>query len=385
MVSTITDEVVKHVTETLNKRLDLLAPVVTNEFSQSRRHPPLWKRHLRCSSDSRSNESSQKQSNVQDEGQSSDISIETVDESQDANIAKGSEQHLRQEKLNLKHDLNRIQDQIRMLLKKERHRISKVIGHLEPNADEGQEQPVQTNNARKDPVVLTNKSNSESLLFDQYDQRTQTKPLKIPDGELRMNCSITGNQMLDGNHPNVSWYDDNFTLEDTDEVNLCSGSFVAADDQEQEDTFVIVTMPTSKNLEQSLAHPTTSVTTVDAAVAQQQQRDSSRDSPSFELLSETPSPPSSLYIDEEHFSSAFSVNGESPQPSEEPNRSYSPCLYVADVFSDIPPSPLEFTDKVCVLCIYIVTSRAVVRYLERSHTQLTRATTHYIYIYFFFF
>lgn len=338
MVSIVTNEVVKQMTEVLNKRLDFLEPLANSEVGQSRRYPSLSKRYPRCPpSDSHANESNQKRLNVQDEEQSSDISIESVDEPQDTNIARDLKQQLRQEKLNLKHDLYRIKNQIRMLLKEEHHRISEVIDNLDTDAGNGQEQSVvQGNNARKDSALPTC---CESLLVDQYDQRIQTEPLKIPDGELRMNCSITGNQMLDGDRPDDTWYD-NFT-EDVDKISLCSGSFVAADDQEQEDAFVIIQMPNSKNIDQSLAHPTTSAT---AVAEQRQQRDNSRDSPSFELLSETPSPPSSLYIDEEHFSSAFSVNGESPQPPEEPNQSTG-SPYVMNIFDDVSPSQ-EFTDKV---------------------------------------
>lgn len=291
----------KHMVEMLNKRLDYLAPLPCNECYQCQSHPCFLKRH----SNPRAKQTDEKRINTQDEGQSTDTSMEHTN-------AKDHERQLRQEKLNLHHELDRIKGEIRVLMKDKYHRFD---GMTDPNlgTTKGQEQPTQNNNVRED---FASPSCCMSSKVDLHD-------LKALDGELRMNCSITGNQML-----YLDCLEDTCDnlMEDIDKVSLCSGCFNGTEDREQEDTFVMIDMPTLESADRLL--------TDSKVFAEHRQRDSSRDSPSFELLSETPSPRSSLYIDEEHFSNSFPAyeNGGNPLPSQETNVQR---IYVVDVHGKI--------------------------------------------------
>ncbi|KAL0113730.1 hypothetical protein PUN28_012688 [Cardiocondyla obscurior] len=84
MISIITNEVIRNVTEVLNKRMDSFVHPSLKQLGQSRSqsYSALSKRHSRCSSDS--NEKAQKRIRSQDEEQSSDTSIERVEEPQHA-------------------------------------------------------------------------------------------------------------------------------------------------------------------------------------------------------------------------------------------------------------------------------------------------------------
>ncbi|XP_011150915.1 uncharacterized protein LOC105190102 isoform X2 [Harpegnathos saltator] len=328
MMSTITQEVVKQMKEILNEHLDSFTSLISDETNQSRRrsHSSLSKRHLRCSFDShlnaQLNERNHKTVNAQDEGQFSDASIEQVDEPEDLNINMNAKDHCRQLQqtkllLNL-NDLDNIKDIHEILKEKQYYRIDEMTNNLDISANnkQGYKESVQNvndNNVQEDVTPIC------SMTSD---------ALKILDGELRMNCSITGNRALnvDSFHENT-WCDD--LTEDIDKISHCSGCSIAADERKHVDTFVMVDMPTSENTDPPLAHSKV------FSIAELQQRDNSRDSPSFELLSETPSPRSSSCIDEEHFVNVFSTNEEDLQTTVEIPKTVTSSAYMVDIYGKI--------------------------------------------------
>ncbi|XP_032690294.1 uncharacterized protein LOC116853349 isoform X2 [Odontomachus brunneus] len=321
IVSTVTQEVVKQMTEMLNKRNKRIKSFLSNETKQSKRrsHSSLSKRYPRCFFDPQSKEKNQKRMNAQDEGHFSDASIERVDEPQDSNVnAKDHDRQLHLTKLYLR-DLDGIKGQLHKILKEKRYyRDDEMTNNLDMDTNNKQE--------RRQSIQNVNNNNVQEDITSPICNMT-SDALKILDGELRMNCSITGNRALniDSFHENT-WCDD--LMEDIDKISYCSGCSIAADEREHVDTFVIVEMPMSENANPSLTQPNTSSAT------ELQHRDS-RDSPSFELLSETSSPRSSLYVKEGHFVNVFSAQETNLQmPVENPNPAVS-STYMVDIHGKI--------------------------------------------------
>lgn len=371
MVSTITHEVVRNVTEVLNKRLDSLVHPPLKELSQSRSHSysSLSKRHSRCSLES--NEKTQKRIKSQDEEQSSDASIERVDEPQNVNTAKDpqtekdmiftisqevvkemtemlnriplvslksapskkpgqsrSQSHLPSSKRfpryfdsqsseknqrKMRHqdgeqssddasmeckyeprnastpDISRqLQKKLDLIgdaicasvlkekRKKKHHRIAQVTTD-NLNSDIRKEQSAQ-NNAQEDFIPQKN------LQMDpmSYDETPY-------ENELRMSCSVTGHQILDeGRCTKDVWCRNNSDIDKT--------SFWSCDrEEEDDDAFEIIQMSAFGSRNESFTCP-------EEPTAEQRRHDSNRDSPSFELLSEPPSPTCFMHFNEEHFS-----------------------------------------------------------------------------------
>lgn len=326
MVSTVTQEVVKKMTEMLNKRMDSFKSLLSNETNQSkRRSHSLSKRHPRCSFDS--NEKNQKRINAQDEGHFSDASIERVDEPQDSNVNVNTTDHdrqLQQAKMYL-HDLDNIKGQIHELLKeKQYYRADEMTNNLDIGTNNRQE--------RRQSVQSVNDNNVQENVAPPICSMT-SDALKILDGELRMNCSITGNRALnvDSFYENT-WCDD--LMEDIDKISYCSGCSITAE-REHADTFVMVEIPMPENADPSHSQ---------SKALSEQQRDNSRDSPSFELLSETSSPRSSSYIEEEHFVNVFSTKEKDLQtpvenPSPVPNSTYMVDIHGKIYNEQLPTTP----------------------------------------------
>lgn len=382
MVSTITHEVVNNITEVLNKRLEYLAYPPLKELGQSRSqsYSSLSKRHPRCSLDS--NEKNQKRIKSQDEEQSSDASIERVDEPQNVNTAKEknpqteknmistisqevvkemtemlnripldshssvpskkqsrSQSHLfsskrflprhfdsqlsekkNQRKMRLQ-DGEQSSDDASMehkyeprnsnttnisrqlldkfdflvadaicascLLKEEKRKkksmpsvdhnqwIAKVVDNLDSNICN--EQSIQ-NNAREDFIPRKN-------LPSQVDPIPHDETPEMFENELRMSCSVTGHQMLDeGRRSKDVCYNS-----DIDKTSFCS----CDREEEDDDAFEIIQLSTLDNRNELFTEEPS---------AEQRRHDSNRDSPSFELLSEPTSPTCFMHFNEEHFS-----------------------------------------------------------------------------------
>ncbi|XP_011866460.1 PREDICTED: uncharacterized protein LOC105561261 [Vollenhovia emeryi] len=443
MVSTITQEVVKNVTEVLNKRLDSLT---LKELAQSRgqSHPSLSKRHPRCSFDS--NEKNQKRMRSQDEEQSSDASIERVDEPQNVSTADApqtkkdvistishevvkemteilnripldsphtsapskklgqsrspshlplskrfprhldpSEKNQRKMRLQdgeqsmertyeprnastadisrqLQKKLDLIGDAICASVLKEKKK-KKKHHHWIPSAfidnlnnDVVKKQSTQ-NNAKKELVFQEKKEKEPDATLDQWIDRvigdlkkadfemkrrnengdvSYRKDLPLRTGPisynettgmfenemLRMSCSVTGHQILDeGRRTGDDWCCDN---PDTDKTTFCPCDQEVEDD----DAFEIIQMPNLVSRNESFTRP-------EEPAAEQRRHDSNRDSPSFELLSESPSPTPTccMHFNEEHFS-ANEGNAEQQPPPADANPSTS-SIYVIDIHGKV--------------------------------------------------
>ncbi|XP_014485451.1 PREDICTED: uncharacterized protein LOC106749967 isoform X2 [Dinoponera quadriceps] len=368
MVSTITQEVVEQMTEMLDKRLDSFTSSLFNETSQYKRrsHSSLSKRHSRYSFESHSNEKNQKRINVQDEGQFSDASIERVDEPQDMNVnvnVKDHDRQLQQAKLYL-HDLDNIKGQIHELLKeKQYYRVDDMTNNLDTGINRQD---------RRESIQSVNDNNVQEDIASPVCCMT-SDALKILDGEFRMNCSITGNRALnmDSSHENT-WCND--LMEDIDRISHYSGCSILSDEREHMDTFVMVEMPMPENVDPSLKHPKVS------SAAELQQRDNSRDSPSFELLSETPSPRSSSYICEEHFVNVFSANEKDLQTSVVNSNSAVSSAYMVDIHGKIynehvpttPGTNIEFEKRSDGIYSFVAETLPV-REIDSSMSKLSHA------------
>ncbi|KYN38877.1 hypothetical protein ALC56_06876 [Trachymyrmex septentrionalis] len=374
MVSTITKEVVKKVTVELNKRLNSFAnPPLKEELGQSRSqsYSFLSKRHPKCSFDS--NEKNQKRMSSQDEEQSSDASIERVDEPQNVNTTEdlqtkkdmistisqevvkemtemlnktslksvsskkhgqsqnhshlsslkrfsryfdphSSEKNQRKKKsqdgeqssddASMEHmyesrnaDISRqkkldrlIEDTICATLKEEKRKrkyhqrmasettdnINKTTDNI--NSDVGKEQS--RSNMREDFVPQKN-------LPLHVDPKSYDETKGVFENELRMSCSVTGHQILDEGRRRDTW------CSDIDKTSFCSCN----QEEEDDDAFEFIQMPTLGSRDESLTHS-------EELTGEQRRHDSNRDSPSFELLSESPSPTPTcfMHFNEEHFS-----------------------------------------------------------------------------------
>lgn len=101
------------------------------------------------------------------------------------------------------------------------------------------------------------------------------------ENELRMSCSITGHQMLDENRS-------------SNDISRCNKNLSDEEKEKEDESFEIIQMPDSQNSGELFVQ------------REESQHNSSRDSPSFELVSETSStrvsPPCSIYMNEDHFS-----------------------------------------------------------------------------------
>ncbi|KAG7211259.1 hypothetical protein KM043_010567 [Ampulex compressa] len=133
------------------------------------------------------------------------------------------------------------------------------------------------------------------------------------NGDIRMNCSITGHQML-----NKSALTGTTECSDSD-IDNASTSYDAANisDREEEHNFETIQMPSECAINNSdcascagnalqnkpgVVPPVPSNKKLNFQCFDEDNNESSSDSPSFELLAETPSPPTSIFIDEDHFS-----------------------------------------------------------------------------------
>lgn len=372
MVSTITKEVVKNVTVELNKRLDSLAYPPLKELGQSRSqsYSSLSKRHPKCSFDS--NEKNQKRMKSQDEEQSSDASIERVDEPQNVNttedlqtkkdmISTISQEVVKEmtEMLNKfpldkdpltsvpskRHGQSRNQSHLSSLKRFSRYidphsseknqrkmrsqdgeqssddasmehmsrnvniadvSRQKKLDHLIEDAicasmkEEKRKKKyhqrmasVTTDNTNSDVGKEQSRSNAREDFVPQKNLPLHVDPIPydetkgVFENELRMSCSVTGHQILDEGRRKDTW------CSDIDKTSFCS----CDQEEEDDDAFEIIQMPTLGSKDESLTHS-------EEPAAEQRRHDSNRDSPSFELLSESPSPTSTcfMHFNEEHFS-----------------------------------------------------------------------------------
>lgn len=371
MMSTITKEVVKKVTVELNKRLNSFTySSLKEELSQSRSqsYSSLPKRYPKCSFDS--NEKNQKRMSSQDEEQSSDASIERVDEPQNVNttedlqtkkdmISTISQEVVKEmtEMLNKtsltsvsskRHGQSRNQSHLSSLKRfsryfdpqsseknqrkmksqdgeqssddalmehimydprKARMKIANVsrqkkldlIGEtILANIKEAKRKrkyrqwmPETTDNINNDVGKEQSRSNMQEDLVPQKNLPLHVDPKPdetkgVFENELRMSCSVTGHQILDEEgRRRDTW------CSDIDKTSFCSCN----QEEEDDDAFEIIQMPTLGSRDESLTHS-------EELAAEQRRHDSNRDSPSFELLSESPSPTPTcfMHFNEEHFS-----------------------------------------------------------------------------------
>ncbi|KYN27311.1 PREDICTED: uncharacterized protein LOC108757874 [Trachymyrmex cornetzi] len=370
MVSTITKEVVKKVTVELNKRLDSFAcPPLKEELGQSRSqsYSSLSKRHPKCSFDS--NEKNQKRMSSQDEEQSSDASIERVDEPQNVNttedlqtkkdmISTISQEVVKEmtEMLNKtsltsvsskRHGQSRNQSNLSSLKRFSRYfdphsseknqrkmrsqdgeqssddasmehmyesrnvniadvSRQKKLDHLiedticanmkEEKRKRKYHQLIAsetTDNINSDVGKEQSRSNMREDFVPQKNLPLHVDPIPydetkgVFENELRMSCSVTRHQILDEGRRRDTW------CSDIDKTSFCSCN----QEEEDDDAFEIIQMPTLGSRDESFTHS-------EELAAEQRRHDSNRDSPSFELLSESPSPTPTcfMHFNEEHFS-----------------------------------------------------------------------------------
>ncbi|XP_018047028.1 PREDICTED: uncharacterized protein LOC108686300 isoform X1 [Atta colombica] len=364
MVSTITKEVVKKVTVELNKHLNSFAyPSLKEEQSRSQSYSSLSKRHPKCSFDS--NEKNQKRMSSQDEEQSSDASIERVDEPQNVNTTKDlqtkkdmistiSQEVVKEmtEMLNKtsltsvsskRHGQSRNQSHLSSLKRFSRYfdphsreknqrkmksqdgeqssddasmehmyesrnvniadvsRLKKLDHFIENTIranmkEEKKKRKYQwmasetTDNINSDVGKEQFRSNIREDLIPQKNLPLHVDPKPdetkgVFENELRMSCSVTGHQILDEDHCRDTW------CSDIDKTSFCSCN----QEEEDDDAFEIIQMPILGNRDESHS---------EELAAEQRRHDSNRDSPSFELLSESPSPTPTcfMHFNEEHFS-----------------------------------------------------------------------------------
>lgn len=330
VISTITNEVVKEMTELLDKiPADPATSVPSKDpfRSQFLSHFPS-SALSRYSFDSHSSETNQNTIKSQDKDQSSDnASAMRVDESSwYSNILENSTRKL-QKRLDLIEDVIRVNAEEEM---KKRHyqQIAQAFSD-DLNSDIGREkeQSVQQNNSWENFV-------SRNLQIDPKlsDERVPLETLKLIENELRMNCSVTGNQMLDEgllSRDICNTFDSNKLLEIEKDVETlpfnktffqsCNQEKREKNKEEDDDAFEIIQMSTLNELFMPCEEP-----------AIEQRHDSSRDSPSFELVSEPPSPPCSIRLDEDHFSANEEKLEQHSMKTNSPN-----SVYVVDVHGKI--------------------------------------------------
>lgn len=291
VISTITNEVVKEVTELLEKiPVDSLTPVSSKDplRNQFLSHFPSSTRLPQNSFDSYLSEKNQKTLKSQNREQSSDnVSTVTVNES--SRYSKILENCTRLLQKRLIDDTNAEKEK----KKRQHQQITQTIVDLSGNIGREKEQSVQ-NNTREDlisqknlPLQMDSKLSNDRVYLEMY---------KLVEKELRMNCSVTGHQMLNEDFLNRDICD---TEKDVPYNLHSSWSYNQEKKEEKEkeevdDAFEIIQIP-ALNDDYTLFIPF-------EEPAIEQHHDSNRDSPSFELLSEPPSPPSSIHLNEDHFS-----------------------------------------------------------------------------------
>lgn len=320
VISTITNEVVKEVTELLDKiPVDPLTPVsskapLRNQFLS---HFPSSTRLSQNSFDSYLNEKNQKTIKPQDSEQSSDnISTVTVNESSRYSKILENCTRLLQKRF--------VDDAIRANTEKEKKkRQHQQIVDLSGDIRREKEQFVQ-NNTREDlisqtnlPLQMDSKLSNDRVYLEMY---------KLVEKELRMNCSVTGHQMLNEGFLNRDICD---TEKDVPYNLPSSWSNIQEKKEEKEkeevdDAFEIIQIP-ALNDDYTLFIPFEELDTIE-----QRHHDSNRDSPSFELLSEPPSPPCSIQLNEDH----FSANEEKLEQQSMKTNPTDP-IYVMDVHGKI--------------------------------------------------
>lgn len=313
VISTITNEVVKEMTELLDKipmepatSVSSKDPLRNHQFLSSF---PSSTRLSRYSFDSHSNETNQNMTRPQDKDQSSDnlTSPMKMDESSwYSNILENS---TRQLPLDFIGDVIRANAEEEMKKKHYQHIAQVFSDDLRSNIEKKKEQFVR-NNAWEDLV------SRENLQMDPSDERVHLETLKLIENELRMNCSVTGHQMLDEEikKDEIRILSNNKTF-----LQACDQKKREKEKEEDDDAFEIIQMSA---LTDDLSIP------FEEAV--EQRHDSNRDSPSFELVSEPPSPPCSIRLNEDHFSANEEKLEQHSMKTNPPN-----SVYVVDVHGRI--------------------------------------------------
>lgn len=360
----MTNEVVQNVMEALNKRLDSFM------FSLMQLDLPAT-RHSQCTSDS--NEKNQQKMKSQDKEKLSDVPIKRTDEPRsaiDMQIKKDVISTITNEVMKeVTELLNKMPSDALMPSKdqsrSQSHLPSSTLSRhsFDSHSSEKNQKPSksrfaaweQTNdnapllianelptcicreNSTRQPKKTLDLKDAEERKKKQFAQMDIAKDfisinqlrtergsnevvhLEAPkpiENELRMSCSVTGNQMLDEGRLSKDTLHNLYLISDISD-NMTS--FWSCDHEEKgekekeedDDAFEIIQMPVSnEELFIPFVEPI------------EQQHDSSRDSPSFELLSEPPSPPSSIHLNEDHFSADEEKLEQQSRKTNSPNSVY---------------------------------------------------------------
>ncbi|XP_012539443.1 uncharacterized protein LOC105838434 [Monomorium pharaonis] len=318
MISTISQEVVKEMTEMLNRiPLDPLTSVSSKKLGQSRNqlHFSSSKRFARYLN-SHSNE--KRKMRPQDGEQSSDdASIEGTYEPRNANISSDISRQV-QKKLLSKFGKNLIGDArtfganiIEEKRKKKYHQRASQVITDNLSSEIGKEQSIPNNVQENFTPWKKGPPQVDPVSYDDT--------VGMIENELRMSCSVTGHQILDENR----------RRDVCNNLDIDKTSFWSCNQEEEDDyAFEIIQMPASESKDESRSEEST---------AEQRRHDSNRDSPSFELLSEPPSPTpmcTFMHFNEEH----FSANEGNVQPQYLPDYSTNPStspIYVIDVHGKV--------------------------------------------------
>ncbi|XP_072748885.1 uncharacterized protein [Anoplolepis gracilipes] len=309
VIATITNEVVKEMTELLDKtHVGSLISVPSKDpcRTQCLRYFPSSARIYRHPSDSHSTEKNQETIKSQDREQSNDNALMKMEDSLlYSKLLQDSTLHLQI----LGNNVLRIHAVNERMKKKQHQQIAQVItDDLIGDIGREKEQSVE-NNTQEDLISRQNLPNPKPS-----DEKVHLEALKLIENELRMNCSVTGHQMLDEgllNRDICNTFDNNL-LKSEKNIDVLSDnmtSFWSCDQEEKgekekeedDDAFEIIQLPLTDEFLIKLPFKDSTI--------EQQHHDSNRDSPSFELLSEPPSPPCSIHLNEDH----FSANEENPE------------------------------------------------------------------------
>jgi len=278
--STVRHKTVKEMTETSNKtsrNRSVFLPFKKFTSYEKQLHFPFMKRFSQYSFDSHLNEKNQEKMKYSDVEQlSDDISIvdEYMDELQKINSVDNVQSF--HDKINLIRDA--INDYPNANLKENKKKDKHYQQMNTENIDNDISERQQLSNRKNE--FIQQKDLPLQVNQEPYDERLHLKTLKMLENELRMNCSVVGHQMLDEDRRNKSIWSCNDLHVDS---SVCNSEI-------DDDAYEIIQMPISRNANEKL-HP-------EESTVEQQQHDSSRDSPSFELLSELPSP-TSTYLNED--------------------------------------------------------------------------------------
>lgn len=293
IISTITREVTENLTKTLNEQLDSFKLSMFDEIDKllsMRSQSYFSKQYSRCPN-LHSNENNQKRKKTEDDKQYNVALTKWLarTKQEKANIIKD----VTKRKLHhtLHYDLAQQTEDMLHLEEKLYNCVTEVTNHFDKDTNKEQEQSVQINTREECvsqkilPTQIENNLHKEEAFQSQ----------KIFDSDLRMNCSITGHQILDKDRCKDRRY---CSISDIDSISCCSNNSNVMNDQE-EDSFEVIQIPNMTNIEHS-----------EEPAGAEKENNSSRGSPSFELVSETPSSPFSMC--EDH----FSINEGDLQPSE---------------------------------------------------------------------